>query len=481
MICQKCDAIVQDNSKFCPQCGANLVTDELGQQVSDISDRTHPSISLSSSKTRIFILAGAIITAAVTIVLILTLVVIPARRYEQAVTLFSEEQFSEAIIQLDKLPMNYKDVQALYPYYTAYATFADGNHQEASRFFASLNSYKDSANMKNECDYLYATSIIKSDSLKAKGIFSGLGRYKDSQARMLDCDYYAAISLLDAKDYIAAYAIFQELDDYRDSSDMLLECRYRKGLDLLDEKEYTEALERFIAIGDYKDAPERVLECHYLNAHSLLALKNYGEAFNSFMKAGEYQDSKVMLLECRYLYALELIDIGDYKGAEERLVVVDDYKDSPVLLLEVRYLQGIQLFDAKNYSGAETYFSLLGDYRDSASLLAETQRLKAPVLRTADGYSLSSGDTVYRGAGGLSLNVVLQGRVTSINGANSVNVRWEKALVMGILGNVVSQHTITYNIWGNGSYIASNGATMPIGSKTNYRANELYRYANNAW
>lgn len=98
-------------------------------------------------------------------------------------------------------------------------------------------------------------------------------------------------------------------------------------------------------------------------------------------------------------------------------------------------------------------------------------------ILTGDGKTLSSGDTVYRS---YTLNTILQGRVTSIDSADSVNVVWEKALVMNLLGGVSEESTVTYNMWGSASFVM-NGATMPVGDKTNYRASQLYRSANNAW
>jgi hypothetical protein len=197
-----------------------------------------------------------------------------------------------------------------------------------------------------------------------------------------------------------------------------------------------------------------------------------------------------MLFEVRYIMGTDLFNASDYEGAIARLELISDYKDTKTLLTDAYYLYGVQLYNAKNYTGAEKWLALAGDYKDAATLLAEARRLKdanagsgnqSGGITTGDGYRLSSGDTVYIGAGGLRANTVYKGRVTSIDSANSVNVRWESAMVMNFLGGVSYEARITYNMWGSGSYVAQNGATMPVTDKTNYRAEQLYRSANNAW
>jgi hypothetical protein len=99
---------------------------------------------------------------------------------------------------------------------------------------------------------------------------------------------------------------------------------------------------------------------------------------------------------------------------------------------------------------------------------------------TADGYTLSVGNTVYGRPGGiLGMNLtILQGRVISIDG-NTINVTWEFAFEPSILGylgpNALLSDQFGFEWW----YYGRSGDKIQIaalGLKTQYPIDELYLY-----
>jgi hypothetical protein len=196
----------------------------------------------------------------------------------------------------------------------------------------------------------------------------------------------------------------------------------------------------------------------------------------------DYWWAKVYFTPCEIIFIYEpkkyLVRLGD--SGNDYLVL--DGRTS----LEPEYDVGdiISIYGRFEKNGELT----VNDYTEEAPLISinrieyigKAATNQSGSILTGDGFPLSSGDTVYIRAGGFALTTVYEGRVTSIDSAGSVNVRWERALLMGLFGIISSTHSITYNAFGQGSYIL-NGTTMPIGSRTNYRANQLFRNANNVF
>ena len=151
-------------------------------------------------RVRILIAAAIIAVAAVIAATIIT-VVIPDRKYEEALARMDAGQYTEAIAA-----------------------------------FAALDGYKDSKIKITECE-----------------------------AAIIENRYQAAQALLDAGSYTEAIAAFFALGDYKDSGNKITECeaaiienRYQAALALLDAGRYTDAIAAFEALSGYKDSAEKI-------------------------------------------------------------------------------------------------------------------------------------------------------------------------------------------------------------------------------
>jgi len=392
-ICPNCGK--PGSGKFCTDCGTATVP-------------YTPAQRANGKKPFWLILAGAATAVILGAALIFTLIIFPSNTYAEAQRQFNNGLYQKAFATVSKLSLSYKDVSELYPYYDAYADYDSGDYIAAAKKFSRLGRYKDSADMKDECNYLGAESLIKAgnyeeaqglleslggykksddmindslyaqavsimetDGAKAREIFLSLGNYKDSAQRITDCDYYAAMNLLDAKNYAEAYNAFLALDGYRDSTEMLDECRFRKACDLVDEGDYDGALERFNDMLHYKDSAGKAMEVSYLKGQELFAAKDYGAAYNLFVAAGDHKDAADMQNECRYQRGKELLTQTNWSAAAERFTAIGDYRDSKDLLKEANYQQGKEYYSAKNYTQAKAWFAKAAGYRDADALLKE--------------------------------------------------------------------------------------------------------------
>lgn len=147
------------------------------------------------------LIAVAIIAVAAVIAAAIITVVIPDRKYDEALALMDAGQYTEAIAA-----------------------------------FAALDGYKDSNIKITECE-----------------------------AAMIENRYQAALALQDAGSYTEAIAAFFALGDYKDSGNKIAECeaaildnRYQAALALLDAGRYTEAIAAFEALSGYKDSAEKI-------------------------------------------------------------------------------------------------------------------------------------------------------------------------------------------------------------------------------
>lgn len=97
---------------------------------------------------------------------------------------------------------------------------------------------------------------------KARASFTELGSFKDSAALSLECDYLKAEELFSQEKYKEAAELFGILASgyYRDSVDREVEAYYCYGAALQDAESYREACDVFASI-DYKDSDAREYEC----------------------------------------------------------------------------------------------------------------------------------------------------------------------------------------------------------------------------
>ena len=107
-----------------------------------------------------------------------------------------------------------------------------GEYNAASKLFAELGDYRDSAGRRRSChqavDYQRAVEVMESgDYRRARFMFSALGDYKDSAQQMKKCHtavkeetYQSALAMLEEGKKTQAVALLKSLGDYKDSSEL---------------------------------------------------------------------------------------------------------------------------------------------------------------------------------------------------------------------------------------------------------------------
>ena len=110
-------------------------------------------------------------------------------------------------------------------YQNALTLMEEGNYTGAIAAFEELDGYQDSEEMIAQC-----------------------------HTAILDRQYEAAMALMDAKKFPEAIAAFEEMDGYRDSEDMILKANYDHAMMLMEQGEKAQALMIFVSLGVYQDA-----------------------------------------------------------------------------------------------------------------------------------------------------------------------------------------------------------------------------------
>ena len=93
--------------------------------------------------------------------------------------------------------------------------------------------------------------------------FASLDGYKDSANMVLESQYQEAILLFNDRQYDDAIAVFDRIGKYKDSNDMLIESQYQKGLALYQSKQFDSSNEVFLKISNYKDSSALVHKHDY--------------------------------------------------------------------------------------------------------------------------------------------------------------------------------------------------------------------------
>ena len=142
-------------------------------------------------------------------------VIIPNRKYNEAINLLEQEKFQDAIVA-----------------------------------FESLEGYKDSQSKIDDC-----------------------------KNALLDIEYNKALELLNQKKYQDAISAFESLNGYKDSQSKIDDCKnamldieYKKALKLMNQEKYQEAIKAFETIIEYKDSKEQIKKCN-------IAMVNIGDIY----------------------------------------------------------------------------------------------------------------------------------------------------------------------------------------------------------
>ena len=126
-------------------------------------------------------------------------------------------------------------------YNDAVALMEEGNYTEAISVFEALGGYKDSAIKVYECKYNHALALMDEGKyLEAVSVFEQLNGYKDSTEKVAECNaailngkYNAAIALMEEGKYAEAISAFEALGGYKDSAEKANSIYYKHKLEKL--------------------------------------------------------------------------------------------------------------------------------------------------------------------------------------------------------------------------------------------------------
>ena len=242
-------------------------------------------IAVQKAKRRrkiIFAIIAALALACAVFAVILIKVIIPNNKYNRAVKLYNEENYSEAIAAFEALngykdsTQRISDCEIALKYQGALNYFNDLAYDEAEEIFEELNGYRDSADYISKCNQ-------GKEELK----------------------YFSAIALYDAGMYEEAIEAFKAMNGYKDSAEQIARCeeaireeKYKDAIGLYDAGKYEEAIEALKAMNGYKDIAEQITKCEkalreedYKSAINLANSGKYNEAYWAFSALKDYKDS----------------------------------------------------------------------------------------------------------------------------------------------------------------------------------------------
>lgn len=156
------------------------------QQAEKEAAATHERIK-KAKRTALIVLPSAAIVIAFFV--LLNSVIIPNRKYNNAVSMMKDEKYEEALA-----------------------------------IFEAIDGFKDSANMILESKYNIAISLMKSGKYEeAISAFEAIDNYKDCKEQSELCSYYVAEELYSEHNYLDAWEIFSRLN-LLDSKKMAQQC-----------------------------------------------------------------------------------------------------------------------------------------------------------------------------------------------------------------------------------------------------------------
>jgi len=109
-------------------------------------------------------------------------------------------------------------------YEEAMRLYHNKQYKEAIDAFKELEGYKDSDEKQKEVAYTYATELLeKQDYVNAEKEFEALGTYQDSETKKKEAIYAQAEAFLSQKEYNRAADLFLALGEYKDAKSKTLE------------------------------------------------------------------------------------------------------------------------------------------------------------------------------------------------------------------------------------------------------------------
>lgn len=197
-------------------------------------------------------------------------------------------------------------------YKTAASLMKSEKYDEAVAIFESLDGFKNSKDLLNECLYQKALKLLESDnyevSIKALDIFSTLGEYQDSAEKVIEAkrqSIYLEAMLAFSGERDCEWAInkLTTIKHYRDSEEKIeelkLEKNYQTAITQLNEYDYIAACKSFETISDYKDSDDKLDECYKIMYEYVLSHRKDPSTicldYLSFLRSKEYKDSASLI------------------------------------------------------------------------------------------------------------------------------------------------------------------------------------------
>ena len=348
-----------------------------------------------NTKRSKLIVASICLLIVVAFVIVFWLLLLPSYHYKQGQKLIEEEEYQEAIVELEKAK-DYKNSEDLIVYANKGQHYKDGilkinekNYIDAVSDFVMADDFP---NAKNElldagnlafsnCDW--SAAIIAYDTLNNSNLFEN--------------NQYANGSLsLENGDYKNAYLYFVSLDDFLDSSEKTKEASYKYGQQLFEDSDYHNALEAFKNAGDYQDADIWYIKALYQLGKESYNNKDYKTAASYFHKTIEYEDSSELEQSSLYEWGKEQYNDEKYEDAATIFKSIPDYKDSLDWMNNSYYLLAESFFKKSRYDSAKEYYELLPEGFSMDNSVSCSERLNSIsifkyYLEFAGSYTCDSG------------------------------------------------------------------------------------------
>lgn len=156
----------------------------------------------------------------------------------------------------------------------------------------------------------------------------------------------------------AAAEVIASLNNKNSKTDLTNELNYHSAKTLQSEKNYIGAYEAFIALGDYKDSAEnaeKLKASFFQKALYNIATYQLTDAIKYFDYLTDHKDYEFLINELYYREGIMAIKTKNYKVAQEAFSKVEDYRDAALFLDAIKIEKGLRL-NTYEYGAIELSF-----------------------------------------------------------------------------------------------------------------------------
>ena len=240
-----------------------LLQKKLEKERADAETAKQAAIQKARRIKKIISIVAVVLCVAIATTLLLTFVIIPTNKYNDAKALMDA-----------------------------------GNYIEAIAAFEALKGYKDSSSLLLECRYNAATTLMDTGKYTdAISAFRALGDYKDSVDQINECYYIQAVELLNNGNYIGAYSTFLNLN-YKDSTEQAYNAATLAAESFLMQEDFSNAVVWY----ENADNEEKANETMY--AYVLAHYNNTDTTTYAFLTKLKERSYKKAAADYKELYAV---------------------------------------------------------------------------------------------------------------------------------------------------------------------------------